>query len=130
MLLVACNCQESDSLGKERELQTVAAVANQDGEVQGLEETKSQESGGKKNVDTEEIIRILEEEQIDFTASTHSQVIYILLKDGREYEGKYVHSEAGVYSKDPDLFDILNLAVHIKEKRPPEEVEDWGIITE
>ncbi|HUS47802.1 MAG TPA: pitrilysin family protein [Phycisphaerae bacterium] len=81
-------------------------------------------------IKTPEIIRILENEQIEFIATAHSQTIHIRLKDGREYEGKYVHAEAGEYSDDRKLFDILNLVTHIKKHRPPEEVKGWMILCE
>lgn len=79
------------------------------------------------SIDTAEIIRILEEEDIEYISTTHSQAIHIQLKDGQEFEGIYVHSQSGKYANKEDLFDILNLVMHIKDKRPPEEVKDWII---
>jgi len=81
-------------------------------------------------VKTPEIIRILEEEAVVFVATTHSQTIHIRLKDGSQYQGTYVSAESGKYSKDPNLSDILNLVMHIKKHRAPEEVKEWQIMCE
>jgi hypothetical protein len=75
-------------------------------------------------VETPEIVRILETEPVEFIVTTHSQTIFIRLKDGREYRGTYVHAQAGTYSGDAHLYDILNLVLHIKKKRPPEEAKE------
>ncbi len=85
---------------------------------------------GPSVIETPEIVRILEKESVEFVATTHSQTIYIRLKDGREYNGTYVHAQAGKYSHDDHLSDILNLVHHIKRKRAPEEVGEWGIACE
>ena len=85
---------------------------------------------GPSEIETKEIVRILEQEDIDSISTSHSQKIYIRLKDGREYEGTYEHSQAGKYSTDEHFFDILNLVMHITKNRPPEEVKDWQIIME
>ena len=81
-------------------------------------------------IETPEIVRILEQEPIAFVFTSHAQWISIRLKDGREYGGKYVHAEAGEYADDPQLSDILNLVMHIRESRSPEEVTDWQIACE
>lgn len=78
-------------------------------------------------IKTPAIIRILEKEQIESISTTHAQTIHIRLKDGREYTGKYVHTEAGKYSDDRKLSDILNLVMHIKKNRAPEDVKEWMI---
>jgi len=81
-------------------------------------------------IKTPEIIRILEEERIESVSTRHSQRISIRLKDGRKFKGLYVHAEAGKYSRDKDLYDILNLAMHIRENRPAREVKGWTVICE
>jgi hypothetical protein len=80
-----------------------------------------------KGIKTAEIIRILEKEQISSIGTSHAQTIYIGLKDGRRYKGKYVPKEAGKYAK---ISDILNLVVHIKKTRPKEETKGWAIMCE
>lgn len=81
-------------------------------------------------IKTPEIIRILEKESIVSISTTHSQSIYIRLKDGSRYKGKYIPKEAGKYSTITNLSDILNLVVHIKKQRPPDEVKEWRICCE
>jgi len=81
-------------------------------------------------VKTPEIIRLLEEESITFIGTTHSQSIHIQLKDGSRYKGSYLQNEAGKYSTDPHLSDILNLVIHIKKQRPPDDVKGWQILCE
>jgi len=81
-------------------------------------------------IQTPEIVRILAEERIKFVGTSHAQAIYIQLEDGREFQGKYVHAQADKYAEDEKLFDILNLVMHIKKNRPPEEVEGWHIVCE
>lgn len=71
---------------------------------------------------TPEIVRILENEDIAYTSTTHSQHISIQLTDGSRYVGRYVPSEAGKYAS---ITDILNLTIDIRNKRPPAEVKDW-----
>ena len=84
----------------------------------------------RTEIQTPEIVRILEEESIELTATTHSQYISITLNDGREYSGTYDHKQAGKYAGNEKLFDVLNLVSHIKDGRPPEEVEGWAILCE
>ena len=81
-------------------------------------------------IETAEIIRILEKEQVKAIKTTHAQTIYIQLTDGREYKGTYVYEESGKYANDPHLYDILNLVLHIQKKRPQQEVKDWSIACE
>ena len=81
-------------------------------------------------IDTAEIIRILEKEQINSIMTTHSQSIYIILTDGRQYKGTYVYAEAGKYADDPNLFDILNLVMHIQKNRSEEQSKNWQIVCE
>jgi len=85
---------------------------------------------GATVIETPEIVRILEQEPIAFVFTSHAQWISIELEDGRKYGGKYAHGEAGKYADDPQLSDILNLVMHIRESRPPEEVKDWQILCE
>lgn len=80
--------------------------------------------------ETREIIRILEEEDIDSISTSHSQEIDIVLKDGRHFHGKYVYQHAGKYAEHDDLFDILNLVLHIQEQRSIEEDLSWTIVCE
>lgn len=80
--------------------------------------------------ETHEIIRILEEEDIDSISTSHSQDIYITFKDGHHFKGTYVYQHAGKYSEDDDLFDILNLVVHIQKQRSTEEDLSWTIVCE
>lgn len=80
--------------------------------------------------ETAEIIRILEEEQIDAISTTHDQRIDITLKDGRHFHGSYVHAAAGKYADDESLSDILNLVLHIQERRPSEDSRLWKIMAE
>lgn len=82
------------------------------------------------NVDTPEIIRILETGNIASVSTSHSQVIHIQLEDGTRFQGYYDHREAGEYSENPDLFDILNLVIHIREQRENSESLDWDILCE
>ncbi|MCP4645339.1 MAG: hypothetical protein GY851_33155 [bacterium] len=82
---------------------------------------------GRNTIDTGEIIRILEKEQIRGIGTAHNQSISIELVDGRKFLGTYVPEEAGKYSADKNLSDILNLVMHIKKNRPPEEVKNWNI---
>jgi len=82
---------------------------------------------GRTVIDTPEIIRILEEESIEWIMTNHSQTIFIHLKDGHKYEGRYVQAEAGEYS---DHRDIANLVEHIRKKRLPEEGRDWQVTFE
>ncbi len=77
-----------------------------------------------KRIDTPEIVRILEEESITRISTSHSQTIYITLADGRRHGGIYEHEKAGKYSKDRKMWDILNLAKHILDNRPKEEMKD------
>ena len=77
------------------------------------------------DVDTPEMIRILEEEHISCISTWHSQAIDIVLADGRAFSGSYKQSEAGKYSEDPRFFDILNLVLHIIENK--ERVHSDGI---
>lgn len=81
-------------------------------------------------IKTPEIIRILETEDIARLMTSHRQTIYIRLKDGRRYRGTYVHADAGRYAADANLSGILNLVMHIKANRPPDDVKDWSIICE
>ena len=69
--------------------------------------------GDAKEIDTPEIVRILEEEPIASFSNSHSQDIHIILKDGRTYLGTYDQEKAGKYATDPHLFNILNLTKHI-----------------
>ena len=85
---------------------------------------------GPSTIETPEIVRILEKEQIESIGTSHSQRIYIRLEDGRAYQGTYVHAQAGKYAEEENLFDILNLVIHIKKKRLPEEVEGWNLSAE
>ncbi len=88
------------------------------------------EQKGPAVIETPEIIRILENDRIRSVSTTHSQAIYIQLQDGRKYRGVYVHAQAGKHSDDDQLYDILNLVLHIKKSRPPGEVKDWIIACE
>lgn len=81
-------------------------------------------------IQTPEIIRILEEENIASLRTAHSQSISITLRDGRRYMGKYDQSQAGQKYGDDHLWDILNLVSHIRANRRPEEVRDWSITCE
>jgi len=81
-------------------------------------------------IKTSEIVWILETGEIQFIATTHSQSIRIHLRDGTEYRGQYVHAQAGKYSEDEQLADILNLVTHIRRARPAEETKDWSILCE
>ena len=82
---------------------------------------------GNEIIQTPEIIRILETENIVYVATSHSQEIHIQLKDGRRFKGTYDQSEAGPYSNHEQLFDIYNLARHIKNNRPEKEVKHWSM---
>jgi len=84
-------------------------------------------AGSSTKVDTPEIIRILEQEAIKSIRTSHSQHIYITLKDGHRHSGIYEHERAGKYSKDRKLSDILNLVKHIMDNRPKAETKDVGI---
>ncbi|MFC1859888.1 MliC family protein [Thermodesulfobacteriota bacterium] len=120
------NCQEVSDFPQNRTGRTP-----EDTPVKGNSENPGDTvQKGPSVIETPEIVRILEEERIESVATTHSQTIYIRLKDGREYKGTYVHAQAGRYSDDDHLFDILNLVSHIKKKRPPEEVGGWNIMCE
>ena len=79
-----------------------------------------------KKIQTPEIIRVLEEENINLIFTSHDQTIYIKLEDGQQFEGKYIHSQAGKYSDNEHLFDILNLVNHIEKIRN----EKWKIACE
>lgn len=49
----------------------------------------------------------------------------------RRYASTYVHRMARAYSKDDSLADILNLVMHIIEKRPSKEVmENLSLMAE
>jgi len=69
-----------------------------------------------------EIIRILEEEDIERTETFHSGWIVIYLRNGSRYRGIYERVQAGKYS---EVRDIMG---HIWKQRPPE--ERWDRITE
>ena len=69
----------------------------------------------------------MEEELVESISTTHGQTIHIQLKNGREYRGKYIYDQAGKYSRNDKLWDILNLVMHIQKNRPPEEVNGWRI---
>jgi hypothetical protein len=86
--------------------------------------TRDKAAAEPTEIDTPEIIRILENEAIAFVGTWHSQRINIKLKDGRTYFGIYEQKKAGKYSKDPKLFDILNLTTHIFGNRPRAETKD------
>ena len=95
--------------------------------------TQEPESAAKNEpsvIETPEIVRVLEKGAVSAVSTTHAQTIWIRLEDGRQYRGKYMHAQAGRYAADEQLFDILNLAVHIKQTRPAEEVKGWRIICE
>ena len=92
--------------------------------------TRDKAAAGPTKIDTPEIIRILENEAIAFVGTTHSQRINIKLKDGRTYFGIYEQKRAGKYSKDPKLFDILNLTTHIFGNRPRAETKDISRLME
>jgi tetratricopeptide (TPR) repeat protein len=79
------------------------------------------------DINTREMILLLERAEIAGISTSHSQVISIRLKDGSYFVGKYVQAEAGRYSGDKELFDILNLVVHIKKSRSTEDVKGWMI---
>lgn len=81
-------------------------------------------------IETPEIVRILENEDVEYITTNHSQYINISLSDGSQFEGTYLHAEAGEYSKDSNLCDILNLILHIKEARSEAETEEWIILCE
>ena len=84
------------------------------------------EDESSNEIKTPEIIRILEEEDIELIFTAHDQTICIKLEDGREFGGKYIYEQAGKYSENQNLFDILNLVVHIEENRN----EQWKIACE
>ena len=92
--------------------------------------TRDKAAAGPTKIDTPEIIRILENEAIAFVGTKHSQRINIKLKDGRTYFGIYEQKKAGKYSKDPKLFDILNLTTHIFGNRPRAETKDISRLME
>ena len=106
-------------------LTLVACATDVAGE--GPTDTPAEGTGAVK---TPEIVRILEEEHVVFTGTTHSQRIHIRLMDGREFKGVYVRAQAGKYSRADNLGDILNLVMHIKKNRPADEVKDWQILCE
>ena len=79
-------------------------------------------------VETPELIRILEEEDIAETGTSHSGRISIGLKDGRGYYGKYVRAQAGKYAEDERCFDACGLVGRIQKHRAPE--ERWPSVSE
>jgi len=96
----------------------------------GLLKIQAAAKKGPQEIKTPEIIRILQKESIRMIGTTHSQHIFIHLKDGRKFQGKYVHAEAGKYKEDKNLFDILNLAMHIIKNRPDDAAKDIMIMCE
>ncbi len=76
---------------------------------------------------SEEIIRILENEDIAGIATSHSQHIYITLKDGRNFTGVFRAADVSILHWEYQGFgDILNLAMQIKKKRQAE----WRVMCE
>lgn len=70
------------------------------------------------SIDTPEIVRMLEEEES--VASVYmflDQSVRIQLDDGTEYNGTYVHRNAGKYALNPRYTSIYDLVLHIKEKK-------------
>jgi hypothetical protein len=84
----------------------------------------------KKQIETAEIVKLLETAAIKMVATSHSQTISIVLKDGTTHTGVYVHKQAGKYAKIKNCFDILNLVSHIRKERSKKEKVDWGILCE
>ena len=81
-------------------------------------------------IETPEIVRILEDEDIAGIATLHCQSIHIELKNGCTYGGTYEQAEAGKYANDPHLRDIYNLVRHILATRPAEETRGISIACE
>jgi len=79
---------------------------------------------GPLRIDTPAIIRILEQEDILFISTDHSNRIEVELKDGRAFEGTYVQAH-GKYAQIKGLSDVLNLVCHVRDRRPAEETKDW-----
>ncbi len=75
---------------------------------------------------TAEIINVLENGDIEWISTSHSQHILIYLKDGRKLSGRYNSDEAPPKYQDSYCRDILNLSNRIKESRP----EKWQTIAE
>lgn len=82
------------------------------------------------DINTREIILLLGCAKIEVISTSHSQDIYIQLKDGSYFRGKYVHAEADKYSSDKKLFDILNLVTHVQKNIRPKYAKDWKILME
>lgn len=79
-----------------------------------------------KNMTTAEIIFLLENEDIDYVATSHSQHISIFLKNGKKFSGRYNASEAPEKYQKENLNDILNLTVYIKNHR----IRKWKTLCE
>lgn len=79
-----------------------------------------------KNMTTAEIIEVLENADIEWIATSHSQHIEIGLKDGTELSGKYNPDEAPPKYQKTDCWDILNLSERIKKSR----IKKWQTMAE
>lgn len=79
-----------------------------------------------KNMTTAEIIEVLENADIEWIVTSHSQHIEIRLKDGTELSGRYNPDEAPPKYQETYCRDILNLSLRIKESR----IKKWQTIAE
>lgn len=79
-----------------------------------------------KNMTTAEIIEVLENADIKWIVTSHSQHIKIFLKDGTELSGRYNPDEAPPRYQETYCRDILNLSLRIKESR----VKKWQTMAE
>jgi hypothetical protein len=74
-------------------------------------------------IKTPQIVDMLENGDIVYISTSHDGMIDIELKNGKTNRGWYRHSEAGKYSKEQELSDVLNLVNHILKGRPESEIE-------
>ena len=81
-------------------------------------------------VDSREVIRLLGTGNLRGITTTHSQIIEILLRDGRVYWGRHKWQESGRYAENPHLHDIYNLVRHILANRPESETKGVKIARE
>lgn len=83
------------------------------------------------SINTSEIIRILENEDVVSVSTSHLNFISIKLGNGELYYGKYNQNNAGkYYTENPFLDDVLSLVGHIESKRRINGGKKWKIICE
>ncbi len=111
--------------GEPRELSLDTAI-RVDGEWRLMWPVRLVDKQKPIEINTRQIIRLLESGDIKTIATKHSQRISITLRNGESYSGKFNPDDAGEYAKIPNLREIGNLTGHIKKMRGEEETKDWS----